>query len=276
MKIIIKPNQKVSFKVLFSELKQYKDLLILLVFRDIKVVYKQTILGFLWALIQPLFYMLVFTLVFSKMANVPSDGIPYPIFSYAALVPWTYFSQSLTSSTNSLISNMGIYTKVYFPRIIIPLVPVLAKLVDFCISFSILILLMFYYQIIPSLKLIIIPFLLIVMILTSAGIGIWLSGLAIRYRDIKFTVTFLVQLLMYVAPVVWPASIIMEKFGKSVYLLYGIYPMSGVIEGFRAAIIGKNEIPTELILISTISSIIIFVTGVMFFRNLEKTIVDVA
>jgi lipopolysaccharide transport system permease protein len=272
---IIEPRTS-SNRINFKEIYRYKDLLYFMVLRDVTVIYKQSVLGFAWALINPVFSMLVFSIVFGKLAGVPSDGIPYPIFSYAALIPWTYFANTLNASGSSLISSSGLFTKVYFPRLIIPLTPVLSKLIDFSISFVILILLMFYYQYMPTFKLFLIPLLIAILMLATAGLGFWLSSLAIQYRDVKFGITFAVPLLMYAAPVVFPASLILEKYGLTAYHIYGLYPMTGVIEGFRAAVISTKEIPWDLIGISSIGAIVLFIIGLTVFNKLESKFADVA
>ena len=268
---IIKPKEGWQ-PIDWRELYEYRDLFYFLVLRDIKVIYKQTILGFGWAIIRPLFSMIVFTIVFGRLAKVPSDGLPYPIFSYAALVPWTYFSAAMTGSTQSLINNVGMLTKIYFPRLIIPMTPVLAKLVDFVIAFLILGVLMLWYGITPTVNILFVPFLLLLMVLTASGIGMWLSALAIQYRDVQHAIQFITQLLMYAAPVVWPASLIPEKYR----IFYGIYPMVGVIEGFRASIIGLTPMPWDLIFIGTISAILIAVSGALYFYRMEYIFADVA
>tara|TARA_Y100001935_G_C17310846_1_gene516016 strand:- start:2704 stop:3552 length:849 start_codon:yes stop_codon:yes gene_type:complete len=260
----------------FNELSEYRDLFYFLIKRDVLALYKQTILGFTWAIIRPVASMIIFTFVFGGLAKVPSDGIPYPIFSYAALIPWTYFSNVLTKSSNSLISGKGVFTKVYFPRLIIPLTPAFSSLIDFCISFIILIFLMFYYGIAPTLNIVYLPLLIILMILTASGIGMWLSAMAIQYRDIPHGIAFLVQLLMYSAPVVWPVSLIKENYGETVEMIYGLYTMAGVIEGFRASLIGQNPMPWNLIGMGTISAIIIFWSGALYFKSKEKIFADVA
>ena len=273
--IIIEP-QKGWQLIDWKELIEYKDLFYFLVLRDIKAIYKQTVLGFAWAIIRPVFSMIVFTIVFGKLAKIPSDGIPYPIFAYAALVPWTYFSTAMTFSAQSLISSAGIFTKVYFPRLIIPLTPVLSKLVDFGIAFVILFGLMAWYGIAPTFNIIWVPLLVLLMILTSAGIGMWLSALAIQYRDIPHGIQFLSQLLMYAAPVVWPVSLISEKFGESAKLVYGLYPMAGVIEGFRSSLLGHNPMPWDLIGMGTLTAIFLFITGALYFKRKERIFADVA
>lgn len=272
--IIIEPQngwQLINWK----ETKEYKDLFYLLVLRDIKVLYKQTVLGFSWAIIRPVFSMIVFSVVFGGLAKVPSDGIPYPVFVYAALVPWTYFSTAMTFSTRSLISGAGIFTKVYFPRLIIPLTPVLSKLVDFGIAFIILFGLMAWYGITPTINIFWVPLLILLMMLTSSGIGMWLSAMAIQYRDIPQGIQFLSQLLMYAAPVVWPVSLISEKFGESAKLIYGLYPMAGVIEGFRSALLGHNPMPWDLIGMGTLTAIFLFITGALYFKRKERIFADV-
>lgn len=260
----------------WKELIAYRDLFRFLVLRDIKVLYKQTVMGFTWALIQPIFQMIIFTVVFGNMAKVSSDGVPYALFSYVALVPWTYFAGSLNSSTVSLVSNANMITKVYFPRLVVPMTPVLAKLVDFGIAFLIVIPLMAWYGVTPTLNIVVLPLLVLLMILTAAGIGMWLSALTIQYRDIKHAVTFLTQLLMYAAPVVWPVSLISENFGMAARYAYGLYPIAGVIEGFRSALIGTNPMPWDLIGIGFISSVVIFVSGTFYFKRMERRFADVA
>ena len=273
--LVIKPKsgwQLIDWK----ELIEYRDLFYFLIKRDVLAIYKQTVLGFTWALIRPVFSMIVFSVIFGGLVKMPSDGIPYPIFSYAALIPWTYFAAAMTASTQSLITGKGIFTKVYFPRLIIPLTPVLSKLVDFAIAFVILFGLMAWYGISPTINLIFLPILILMMMLTASGIGMWLSAMAIQYRDIPQGVGFLSQLLMYAAPVVWPLSLLQERFGESATLIYGIYPMAGVIEGFRSALLGHNPMPWELIGIGTITALFMFISGALYFKSKERIFVDVA
>jgi len=260
----------------WKELREYKDLFYFLVWRDIKVLYKQTVLGFAWAIVRPVFSMIVFSIVFGRLANVPSDGIPYPIFSYAALVPWTYFSTALSKATQSLIINRNMLTKVYFPRLVIPMTPVLANLVDFGIAFVVLGLLMAWYGIAPTWNILFVPLLILLMILTASGVGMWLSAMAIQYRDVQHAVQFVVQALMYAAPVVWPVSLITEKFGPTVRLVYGLYPMAGVIEGFRSALLGTHPMPWDLILMGGLSATLIALSGALYFRRMERIFADVA
>ena len=273
--IVIKPKSGWQL-VDWNELIEYRDLFYFLVKRDVLAIYKQTVMGFTWAIIRPVFSMVVFSVIFGGLAKIPSDGIPYPIFSYAALIPWTYFSAAMNASTLSLIAGKGIFTKVYFPRLIIPLTPILSKLVDFAIAFIILFGLMAWYRISPTVNLIFLPILIVLMMLTASGIGLWLSAMAIQYRDIPQGVGFLSQLLMYAAPVVWPLSLLQERFGESVTLIYGIYPMAGVIEGFRSALLGHSPMPWALIGIGTLTAILLFISGAFYFKSKERIFVDVA
>ena len=273
--LVIKPKsgwQLIDWK----EIVEYRDLFYFLVKRDVLAIYKQTVLGFLWAIIRPVFSMIIFSIVFGGLARMPSDGIPYPLFSYVALIPWTYFSAAMTSSTQSLINGKGIFTKVYFPRLIIPLTPVLSKLVDFTIAFVILFGLMAWYGISPTMNIVFLPIFILMMMLTASGIGMWLSAMAIQYRDIPQGVGFLSQLLMYAAPVVWPVSLMAEKFGGDVVVLYGLYPMVGVIEGFRASILGHNLMPWTIIASGYFSAITIFISGAFYFKRKERIFADVA
>jgi lipopolysaccharide transport system permease protein len=254
------------------ELWQYKDLLWFLVWRDVKSRYAQSILGIGWALIQPVFNMIVFTVIFGNLAKISSEGVPYAIFNYAAMVPWTYFANSLTQSGSSLVSARNLLTKVYFPRLIIPLAPVLAKLLDFGIAMLLLFGLMVYFGIAPTIWALALPLLVLLMMLTASGVGMWLTALAIQYRDVKYGLTFGVRLLMYAAPVVYPASLIPEQYR----LLYGLNPMAGVIEGFRAALLGTRSMPWDLLGVGTAVAVVLFVTGALYFKRMERIFADVA
>ena len=262
------------------ELVEFRDLFQLFVLRDITVLYKQTILGFAWAILNPVLTMLVFATVFGSIGGMKGDGTPYKIWMYAGVVPWTYFSTSLSNSTNSLITSASLLSKVYFPRLIIPLTPVFAKLADFGIALGVLFIMMPFYGLWPSWQLIYAPLLILLMILTAGGIGMWLSALAVQYRDIKFAITFIVQILMFGAPVVWSIVQFDQKItavhGYWARLVYGLYPMAGVIEGFRASLIGKVPMPWDLIGMGTISAVILFVSGAFYFRRMEKIFADVA
>jgi lipopolysaccharide transport system permease protein len=256
----------------WRELWRYRDLFFFLVWRDIKTRYAQSILGVGWAIIQPVFTMIVFTIVFGNLAKVNSEGVPYAIFSYTALVPWTYFSTSLTSSSTSLVSASNMITKVYFPRLVIPIAPVLGKLVDFGISLLILFGLMLWFGIMPTLASLAIPLLILLMMLTATGVGMWLTALAIQYRDIRYGLNFFVRLLMYASPVIYATSSIPEQY----HWLYALNPMVGVIEGFRAALLGTKPMPWDWIWIGTLMALIFFVTGALYFKRMERVFADVA
>lgn len=251
------------------ELWEFRDLLYFFTWRDIKVRYKQTFLGFAWAIIVPFFAMVVFTLFFGNLAKIPSDGIPYPIFAYTALLPWTLFAESLTRSTTSMVTNANIIQKVYFPRVALPISSVLSPLMDFAIAFCILILMMIYFQITPTLNIIWLPAFILLALITSLGIGLWLSALNAMYRDFQYVVPFMIQIWMFASPVVYPASMIPEKY----QLLYGLNPMAGVIEGFRWALLGSNP-PGIVIVVSAVISLAILISGAFFFRRMQKTFAD--
>jgi len=252
----------------WKELMEYRDMFFFLVWRDIKARYAQSVLGVGWAVIQPVFSMIVFTIVFGNLAKIDSDGAPYAIFSFVALVPWTFFSGSLTASTGSL---SGMITKIYFPRLILPMASILSKGVDFAISLVVLFGLLVWFQIVPTLWIVILPYLILLLMLTAVGVGMWLSALSVQYRDIRYGLNFGVQLLMYSAPVVYPASLIPEQYR----LFYAINPMVGVIEGFRSALLDTNPMPWEMIIIGTISAIVIALSGALYFKRREKFFADV-
>ena len=253
------------------ELWQYRDLFYFLVWRDIKASYAQSALGIGWAVIPPLAYMLVFTMVFGRLAKISSDGVPYAIFSYTALVPWTYFSTALTGATGSLIQNSNMLTKIYFPRLIMPLTSVLARLLDFGIALLLVVGLMVWFRSAPTIWALILPLLVLLMMLTAAGLGMWLTALAVQYRDVNYAMSFVVQLLMYAAPVVYPASIIPDQYR----LVYGLNPMVGVIEGFRSALLGTNSMPWDLLGVGSISAVVIAISGAVYFRRTERIFADV-
>ena len=243
-----------------------------LVWKDIKARYAQSVLGIGWAVIQPLFSMIIFTIVFGSLAKIDSNGVPYAIFSFTALVPWTYFSGSLSASSGSLLSASNMITKVYFPRLIIPLVPIISKLVDFFITLILLACMMVFYGFSPNMEIFFLPFLIFLMMLTASGLGMWFTALSIQYRDINHGMGFFVQLLMYAAPVVYSTSNIPDSYRT----IYGLFPMAGVIEGFRAILLHTFIIPWDIILSGTITSIILFITGLFYFRRMEKYFADVA
>jgi len=268
--IHIKPKK--GWQVIdFRELEQYPDLFYFLVARDIKVKYKQTVLGGLWAIIQPFFSMMVFTLFFGKLAQMPSDGIPYPIFNFTAMIAWTYFAGVVSGSGNSLVGNSNLISKVYFPRLIIPLTPALAGLLDFTIAFIVLLGMMLYFKIAPTLLILIVPLLVLLMMLTSSGVGMILAALNAKYRDIRYTIPFLVQLWMFASPIVYPASIVPEKYR----IWYALNPMVGIIEGFRSALLGSVAFPSGVLLVSAVISIILFVAGALYFRQTERYFADI-
>jgi homopolymeric O-antigen transport system permease protein len=255
-----------------AEFWQYRDLFRFLVWRDIKVRYAQSVLGVGWAVIQPVFTMIVFTIVFGKLAKVGSDGVPYAIFSFTALVPWTFFSNSLTEASGSLIGASGLLTKIYFPRIIIPITPVLGKLVDFFIALLLLFLMMVWFRTIPTIWILFLPFLILIIVLSATGLGMWLTALAIQYRDIKYGMSFAIQLLMYASPVVYPASLIPDKYR----LIIALNPMFGVIEGFRSALLDTNPMPWDLIIVGGLAALTISISGVLYFNRVERIFADVA
>ena len=256
----------------WRQLLEYRDLFLFLVWRSIKVRYAQSALGIGWAIVQPVFSMLLFTVVFGGLAGVSSDGAPYALFSLAALVPWTYFSNALTEGADSLVSNANMISKVYFPRVVLPLAAVTSKLLDFCIAGIILAGLMMWFGVVPTMGIVAIPLLVMLMMLTAAGMGMWMTALAIQYRDVKHASHFLVQSLMYAAPVVYPVSLIPERFQA----WYALYPMVGVIGGFRAALLGTQPMPWHLMGISTLSAMFIAASGYLYFHRKEKIFADVA
>jgi lipopolysaccharide transport system permease protein len=267
---VIQPSRGlVSLRL--KDLWQYRELLYFMIWRDIKVRYKQTALGAAWAVLQPLLTMVVFTIFFGKLAKVPSDGIPYPIFSFCALLPWQLFARSLTESSNSLVTNQRLITKVYFPRLVIPLAAVLAGLVDFGIAFLVLVGLMFYYGIFPGLALLALPVFLLLAIVTSLAASLWLSALNVQYRDIKYTLPFLVQFWLFASPVAYSSSLVPAPWR----LLYGLNPMVGVIEGFRWSLLGKTEAVWPLVITSTVLVAGLLWGGLVYFRQMEKTFADV-
>ncbi len=253
------------------EIWKYRELFYFLTKRDIKVRYKQTVLGGIWAIIQPSFTMVVFTLFFGKLAKVPSDGIPYPIFVYAGLLPWTYFANALSSSGNSLVGSANLITKVYFPRLIIPASASLAGLVDFFIAMSILGVLMIYYQFMPGIGIALLPFLVGLTFLCAVGVGLWLSALNVQYRDIRYAIPFLIQLWMFVSPVIYPVSLVGEKY----QWLLALNPMGGVINAFRASLLDHQPIDWFLLSISSAIIFFMFLSGMYYFRKMEKTFADV-
>ena len=254
-----------------KDLWEYRELLYFLVWRDIKVRYKQTALGATWAVIQPFFTMVVFSLFFGRLAGMPSDGIPYPIFSFAALVPWSFFANGLSQSSNSLVGSSNLITKVYFPRLIIPLASSFSGVVDFLIAFAVLIVMMLYYSLLPTLNVLWLPLFFLLAMVTSLGVGLWLSALNVEYRDVRFIVPFITQFWLFVTPIAYPSSLLPEPW----HTLYGLNPMVGVVEGFRWALLGTKTAPGPIIAVSSAAAIVILITGAFYFRRMEKTFADI-
>jgi lipopolysaccharide transport system permease protein len=255
----------------WKELVEYRDLLYFLTIRGIKARYAQSVLGVSWAIIQPLFTTLVFTVIFGKLAKVDSNGMPYALFSFAAMVPWNYFSSTLTESANSLLSNANMINKVYFPRLILPLSAAFSKLLDLLIGLFVLSIFMLYFKVIPTSSLFLLPVFIVMLLCTSLGIGMILSAMSVQYRDVKHALTFVVQLLMYAAPVVYPVSIIPENYRT----IYCLNPMVGVIEGFRSAIFG-NTFQWQYIALGIPVAVLLFIFGAFYFRKMEKNFADLA
>jgi len=254
-----------------KDLWEYRELLYFLIWRDIKVRYKQTALGATWAIIQPFFTMVVFSVFFGHLAKVPSDGIPYPLFSFAALVPWTFFANGLSQSSNSLVGSGTLITKVYFPRLIIPLASVFSGIVDFVLAFIVLLGIMVYYGLLPTtINVIWLPLFLLLALTTSLGVGLWLSALNVEYRDVRHIVPFITQFWMLATPIGYPSSLLQQPWRT----LYGLNPMVGVVEGFRWALLGTNTAPGPIIAVSAVAAVLILVTGAFYFRRMEKTFAD--
>ncbi len=269
MVTIIQPDS--GWKIInFKELNDYRDLFYFLTWRDIKALYAQTVLGFSWAIIQPLVQIIIFTVIFGKVAELPTEGMPYILFSSVAVIPWTYMSQALTQSSQSLLQGSNILGKIYFPRIIFPITPILAKLVDFGISLFIVLCIMLYYRVSPTWNLLLFPMLVVMMMSVPLGIGLWLSSLAIRFRDIKQGMPFFIQMLMYTAPIVYSASSIPEGYR----LLYSLNPLVGVIEGFRGCLLG-TPIPWLYIWPGALTAVLLVISGAVYFKRMERIIVDV-
>ncbi|MBN8575707.1 MAG: ABC transporter permease [Cytophagales bacterium] len=269
-KIIRQPKGWIG--VDWKELARYKDLLWFLTIRSIKAKYAQSILGVGWAVIQPLFSTLVYTVVFGNLARIDSNGVPYFLFSLVGLVAWTFFSNTLSDSASSLITNANLITKVYFPRLVLPLSSVFSKGVDFLISFILLVVFLVIYKLKPAPELILLPWLILILLLTSLGTGLFLSALAVQFRDIKYALTFGIQLLMYAAPVVYPTTNVPVAYQT----LYALNPMVGVIEGFRAIFLGTMPFPYHWVLMGTTVAVLIFGIGIFFFKRMERTFADVA
>ena len=255
-----------------KEFWRYRELLYFFIWRDIKVRYKQTIFGAAWAILQPFMTMVVFNLFFHRLAGVPSDGVPYPIFSFAALVPWQFFANGLTQSSNSMVGAATMIKKVYFPRLAVPVASTLSGLLDFAIAFFVLLGMMLFYGIIPTASILWIPFLLLLAVITSLGVGLWSSAMNVQFRDVRYTVPFVVQLWLFATPVAYPSSLLSDSW----QLVYGINPMVGVVEGFRWALLGTDTAPGPMILVSTLAAIALLISGLLYFQHAEKSFADVA
>jgi lipopolysaccharide transport system permease protein len=268
--IRIQPSKGwVSLKL--RELWEYRELLYFLIWRDVKVRYKQTVLGAAWAIIQPFFTMVVFSVFFGKLAKVPSDGIPYPIFSYTALVPWTFFAHGLNQASNSLVHHAGLITKVYFPRLAMPIARLLAGTVDFLLAFIVLLGMMLYFGIAPTVNVLWLPAFLLLALVTALGVALWLSAMNVQFRDVGYTVPFITQFWMYATPIAYPSSLLPEPWRT----LYGINPMAGVVEGFRWALLGTETAPGPIVIVSSLAALALLVSGAFYFRRMEKTFADV-
>jgi lipopolysaccharide transport system permease protein len=249
----------------------YRELLYILIWRDVKVRYKQTVIGAGWAIFQPVMTMAIFTVVFGSFVKIPSDGLPYAVFAYTALVPWAYFSQALSRSGTSLVGNANLITKVYFPRLLIPLTSVMAPAVDFLFAFLVLLGLIVWFGIVPTWGLLALPLFFLLAMITALAIGLWLSPLNARYRDVGHAIPFLIQLWMFASPVVYPVSLVPESWR----LLYSLNPMAGVIEGFRWALLGKGSPDFTLMLVSAVVVFVLLAGGIVFFKRMERTLTDI-
>ncbi len=267
---ILQPPKGLSALTL-RDLWIYRELVVFMIWRDIKVRYKQTLLGATWAILQPFLTMVVFNYFFGTLAKIPSDGVPYPIFSFTALLPWQLFSKALQDASRSLVSNRHMITKVYFPRLVLPLSSIIAGLVDFGIAFFVLLGLMFYYQMPLRIEMLALPLLLLLALTTALGVGLWLSALNVLYRDIAYIMPFLAQFWMYISPVVYPSSLFPEKWR----FIYYLNPMTGVIEGFRWALLGtQTTFPLHLMVLSVVISLLILISGLFYFRRMERLFAD--
>jgi lipopolysaccharide transport system permease protein len=255
-----------------GELWRYRELMYFFVWRDLKVRYKQTILGVLWAILQPIMTMVVMSIIFGRVAKIPTNDIPYPIFAYSALLPWLYFSGGMSRAAGSMVGSAGLITKVYFPRLIVPVSGVIGGLPDLLLSFIVLIGLMIYYSMYPTIHVIwLLPLLIVLATITALGVGLWLAAVNVRYRDVRYIVPFLTQFWMYLTPVIYPADLLSKKW----QILYGLNPMVGVVEGFRWALLNQGSPPGPLVALSAVMSLLLFITGAMFFRRMERTFADV-
>jgi lipopolysaccharide transport system permease protein len=267
---VIEPSQGWG-SLNLGELWSHRELVYFLIWRDIKVRYKQTALGASWAVLQPLLTMLIFSVFFGRLAKVPSDGVPYPLFSFVALVPWMFFSNALTLSSNSLVHNANLLTKVYFPRLAIPIATVAAGVVDFLLSFIVMLGLIAWYGIVPTVNVVFLPLFLLLALVTSLGLSLWLAAVNVQFRDVRYTIPFLTQFWMFATPIAYPSSLLSEPWRT----FYALNPMVGVVEGFRWALLGVNTAPGPMVIVSSIVSVVMLVTGAFYFRRVERTFADV-
>jgi lipopolysaccharide transport system permease protein len=270
----IRPSQKL-LDLGLAQLWQYRELLYFLAWRDVKVRYKQTLFGASWAILQPFLSMVVFTIFFGRLAGLDSGlSIPYPLFNYAALVPWVFFSTTVTNAATSLVTNGNLIKKVYFPRLSIPIATALAGLVDFVLAFVVLLAMMLFYQVSPTINIIYLPLFILQAFMTALGVGFWLSALNVQYRDVRYTLPFLTQIWLFITPVVYPSRLITDPLLK---LLYGLNPMAGVVEGFRWALFGEigGDAPGLISGVSVLVTLLVFFTGMFYFRRMEKSFADV-
>jgi lipopolysaccharide transport system permease protein len=254
----------------FGELWRYRELAVFYAVRDIRVRYKQTLLGAAWAILQPVLTMVVFSIFFGNLAGVPSDGVPYPIFAYCGLVPWQLFAYALTQSSSRIVEDAQVVTKVYFPRLIVPLASVIAGLVDFAIAFVVLIAMMIYYHITPSWAILTLPLFAYLALMAALAVGLWLSALNVKYRDVRYTIPFLAQIWLFVTPVAYSSSLVPAKWQA----LYGINPMAGVVNGFRWALLGKTP-PSPILFVSVAATTVLLIGGLFYFRRMEKSFADI-
>lgn len=255
----------------FRELWEYRELLYFFVWRDIKVRYRQTVMGALWAIIQPFFTMVIFSLFFGRLAKIPSDGLPYPVFSYAALVPWTFFATALNQASNSLVVSANMVKKIYFPRLSLPIATVLASVVDFVLAFVVLLGMMLYYGLVPTVNVLWLPLFLLLALVTSLGVSLWLSAMNVQFRDVHYTIPFLTQAWLFLTPIAYPSSLLPEPWRT----VYGLNPMAGVVEGFRWALLGTDTPPGPMTIVSAVVALIVFISGAFYFRRMEQGFADV-
>ncbi len=254
-----------------KDIWEYRELLGIFVWRDLKVRYRQTVIGALWAIVQPFLTMVIFSVFFGRLAGVPSDGIPYPIFSYAALVPWTFFANSITQASNSLVNSADMIKKIYFPRLTMPIASVLAGLVDFLLAFIILVGMMLFYGFVPTINILWLPLFVLLSLITALGVSLWLSALNVQFRDVRYMIPFITQAWLFATPVAYSSSLLSEPWRT----LYGINPMVGVVEGFRWALLGTDNAPGPMVFVSFAVAIGILISGALYFRRMEKTFADV-